>query len=281
AMGGPMAANLARAGRLEAVWNRTPERAEAFCREHGVPPAADPEELARRCALVLISVSADQDLDEVVGLLLPGLGRDNVVVDTSTVSANTARRIAAAVEDTGARFLDAPVSGGVEGARRGTLAMMVGGDAAALERVRPLLEQLARQLMHMGPVGAGQSTKAVNQIMAAGINQAVTEALAFGRAEGLDLDRVIQAIGGGAAGNWFLEHRGAAMVRGSYEPGFRVALHYKDLAICQTMTARHGITLPVIESTLSDYESLIAQGRGDEDISALYRLKRGLFGIDE
>jgi 3-hydroxyisobutyrate dehydrogenase len=280
-MGAPMAANLARAGHLEAVWNRTPERAEAFCREHGVARAESPEAIARRCDLVLISVSADRDLDEVMGLLLPGLGPHSVVVDTSTVSAVTARRIAAAVEETGARFLDAPVSGGVEGARRGTLAMMVGGDPDALERARPVLESLARNLVHMGPVGAGQATKAANQIMAAGINQAVAEALAFARAEGLELERVIEVIRGGAAGNWFLEHRGPTMIRGSFEPGFRVALHYKDLAICETMTARHGITLPVIESTLSDYESLIQQGHGDEDISALYRIKRGLFGLDE
>jgi 3-hydroxyisobutyrate dehydrogenase len=128
----------------------------------------------------------------------------------------------------------------------------------------------------MGPTGAGQNTKAVNQIMAAGINQAVTEALAFGQAQGLPMDKVIDVIAGGAAGNWFLQHRGPTMTRGTFAPGFKLALHHKDLKICQIMARQIGASSTLIDMTLADYEQLMAAGFGDEDISALYRLKKKL-----
>ena len=176
-----------------------------------------------------------------------------------------------------AAFLDAPVSGGIEGARNGTLAMMVGGDAGVLERVRPVLDSIAGRIEHMGPVGAGQATKAVNQVMAAGINQAVSEALAFAEALELPLDKVIEVVGGGAAGNWFLDHRGPAMSKGKFSPGFRVALHHKDLLICKQMAAAFGVSMPVVEMTLIHYRRLMQAGYGDEDISALFREKRRLF----
>ena len=126
----------------------------------------------------------------------------------------------------------------------------------------------------MGGVGAGQATKAVNQIMCAGINQAVTEALAFGKAQRLDLDKVIEAVGGGAAGNWFLDKRGPTMARGTFAPGFKLALHYKDLKICLETAKRLGVSVPLSEMTVKDYAELIKQGFGGEDISALFRLKR-------
>ncbi len=137
-------------------------------------------------------------------------------------------------------FLDAPVSGGVEGAKNGTLAMMVGGDADALEKARPVLEAMTGRIMHMGATGSGQATKAVNQIMCAGINQAVTEALAFAQAQGLAMDKVIDVISGGASGNWFLQHRGSTMTQGTFAPGFKLALHHKDLKICQSMAKQTG-----------------------------------------
>jgi 3-hydroxyisobutyrate dehydrogenase len=198
-------------------------------------------------------------------------------VDCSTVSRDTAERVAQTLATREASFLDAPVSGGVEGACKGTLAMMVGGDAQVLEAVRPMLESMASRIEHMGAVGSGQATKAVNQIMAAGINQAVTEALAFARAQQLPLDKVMDVVGSGAAANWFLEHRGGNMVENRFAPGFRVALHHKDLLICKQMSETLGVSLPMVEMTLIHYRRLIEAGFGEEDISALFREKTALF----
>ncbi len=277
AMGAPMAANLARAGLLKRVWNRTRARADAFAQEFGVPVAASLADLARDCTEIHICVSADADVRSVVADLLPHLNAQSVVIDCSTINRATACELADQVRAAGGDFLDAPVSGGVEGARRGTLVMMVGGEAATLQRVRPLLEAMAARVEHMGAAGSGQATKAVNQIMAAGINQAVTEALAFAQAQKLDLTKVIDVISGGAAGNWFLQHRGPSMIRDSYAPGFKIALHHKDLEICRAMAAELNAALPIVEMTLIHYRRLIEAGFGDEDISALFREKRKLF----
>jgi len=133
---------------------------------------------------------------------------------------------------------------------------------------------MTARIMHIGASGAGQATKAVNQIMGAGINQAVTEALAFAEKQGLPLDKVIEVISGGASGNWFLQHRGATMTQGHFAPGFKLALHHKDLLICQQMAQQVGASSTLVDKTLADYEQLMAEGYGDEDISALYRLKR-------
>ncbi|MBI5041604.1 MAG: NAD(P)-dependent oxidoreductase [Gammaproteobacteria bacterium] len=277
AMGAPMASNLARAGLLAAVWNRTTSKADVFFAEFGVVRASDPADLARRCDVVLTCVSADGDLLDVIDALLPGLSAGKIVVDTSTVQPATAIEIAQRLEKLGCGFLDAPVSGGVEGAKQGTLAIMVGGAAATLERARPVLNAIGKRIAHMGPAGNGQATKAVNQIMCAGINHAVTEALAFAEDQGLPLDKVIDVVSGGAAGNWFLEKRGPTMVRWEFNPGFKLALHYKDLAICKAIAEQRGVILPVVEMTLEQYRRLIDAGYGDEDISALYREKRKLF----
>jgi 3-hydroxyisobutyrate dehydrogenase len=276
AMGAGIARNLHRAGCLVAAWNRSPDKARQLHGDTGVYIASSPDDLAARCELIILSVSADADVLEMSDALRPGLQPGAVVLDTSTVSRATAQEAAARLAPQAA-FLDAPVSGGTEGARTGTLAMMIGGDAEVLARIRPVLEAIAARIEHMGPVGAGQATKAVNQVMAAGINQAVTEALAFGEALGLPMEQVIEVVGSGAAGNWFLDHRGPSMTQGRYEPGFRVALHHKDLAICQQMAAQFAVALPVVEMTLIHYRRLIQAGFGDEDISALFREKRALF----
>jgi 3-hydroxyisobutyrate dehydrogenase len=274
-MGARMATRLAGAGQLVGVWNRTVRRATELAPTLGVEVAASPADLAGGCDLLLTCVSRDPDLAEVIEAAGPGLAPGAVVVDTSTVGAGTARSLAAALAARGVAFLDAPVSGGVEGAASGTLVMMVGGDAGALERVRPALATLAARVVHMGPSGSGQATKAVNQVMAAGINQAVTEALAFGEAMGLPMAQVVEVISGGASGNWFLAHRGARMLRGEYPPGFKVALHRKDLEICRAMAeAAGGPALPLVARTIEDYVRLMDEGFGEEDISALYRLKR-------
>lgn len=277
AMGTGMARNLHAAGLLAAVYNRTAERAQALAGETGCAIAADPADLARRCEVVVTCVSADEDVLSVVDQLRPGLGSRSIVVDCSTVAAATAVAAGERVAAAGGRFLDCPVSGGTEGAAKGALAIMAGGDGEALERAMPALEAMGSRIVHIGEVGTGQATKAVNQIMAAGINQAVSEALAFGEAMELPMDKVIDAVGGGAAGNWFLSNRGPNMVRSEFSPGFKLALHDKDLAICQTMAADKGAQLPVIEMTRKQYQRLIDAGHGDEDISALYRAKRALF----
>ncbi|MEJ2347408.1 MAG: NAD(P)-dependent oxidoreductase [Gammaproteobacteria bacterium] len=281
AMGLPMARNLHRAGLLAGVWNRTREKAEALRRDTGVNCAPAPADLAAGVDVVVTCVAADADLLEVVDRLRPGLRPGTTVVDCSTTSAETAREAAARVAGGGAAFLDAPISGGVEGARDATLAMMVGGDGAVLQRVRPVLEAMAERVVHMGPAGSGQATKAVNQVMAAGLNQAVTEALAFGQALGLDMDKVIEVLGGGAAANRFLSRRGPRILRGEFGSGFRVALHHKDLSICRAMAeglAAGEARLPLVEMTLVHYRRLMDAGHGDEDISALFRHKQRLFG---
>jgi 3-hydroxyisobutyrate dehydrogenase len=157
------------------------------------------------------------------------------------------------------------------------LAIMVGGPQAAFEKARPVLEAMGRTVTHFGPSGSGQAAKATNQIMCAGIIQAVAEAMAFAKAEGLPLEALIETLGKGAGSSWYFVHRAPNMVRNAYPPGFRVRLHDKDLRICQDMAARHGVQLPVVEMTLWHYQQLIEQGHGDEDISTIFRLKDELF----
>jgi len=273
-MGAAMARNVAKAGLLGAVWNRTEAKATELASELSVTQAGSPAELASQTDVILMCVSADEDVLDVIQQLLPALETGKTVVDMSTVSRETAREADRRVRERGADFLDAPVTGGMEGARNGTLAIMVGGHEGTLERVRPVLSAMGQRIVHMGATGMGQSAKAVNQVLCAGINEAVTEALAFGDQLDLDPDKLIQVLSGGAAGNWFLEKRGPTMTRNLFEPGFKLALHHKDLAICLTMANALGVTLPLAAMTLEHYRELMAAGHGDEDISALYRLKR-------
>lgn len=274
AMGAGMALNLHKAGHLHRLWNRTGERAAALTNETGVAVTESVTDLAADCELIITCVSRDADVLEVVGQIAAGAQPGTVVVDTSTVSSDTAVQAAALLAAQDVSFLDCPVSGGVEGARKGTLSMMVGGKESVLEQVRPILSAIAANIVYIGATGAGQACKAVNQIMCAGINEAVTEALAFGEDMGLDMDRVLQVVSRGAAGNWFLDHRGHSMVAGSFDVGFKVNLHHKDLEICLDMAAQHpGTELPLVQMTVAHYERLMADGYGDEDISALYRLK--------
>ncbi|OQK15311.1 oxidoreductase [Methyloprofundus sedimenti] len=274
AMGTGMARNMARAGYLTQLWNRTPEKAEKLAEELGIAVSASIQQLASSVDIIIICVSADNDLLEVTHAVLQSIKPGSIVIDTSTVSSQTAQTVAELLADKQAHFLDAPVSGGVEGAKNGTLAMMVGGNEAVLDKVRTVLNTLCTRIVYMGKTGMGQGTKAVNQIMAAGINQAVTEALAFAKAEGLPLEKVIDIVSGGAAGNWFLNHRGLTMTQQHYQPGFKLALHHKDLKICQSMAEKNTADLPLVNQTIIDYEQLINAGFGNEDISSLYRLKQ-------
>lgn len=276
-MGAPMARNLAKAGLLAAVYNRTLSTATALGDELGCAVAATPAELAAQCDVIVLCVSADDDVLAMVDALAPALKPEAIVIDCSTVAANTARDAAQRLSKVGAAFLDCPVSGGTEGAVNGTLSIMAGGDEATLGRAMPVLEAMGKRIVHMGPHGAGQATKAVNQIAVAGVNQAVSEALAFAEAHGLDLARVIDAVGGGAAQSWFLANRGPNMARMSFPLGFRVRLHQKDLEICRAMAADHGVQLPIVEMTTIHYRRLIEAGHGDEDVSSLFRLKKAMF----
>ncbi len=277
AMGMHMARNLHRGGALAGLWNRTAEKAAALAAELDVQAFASPAELARRCDIIVICVSADADLRAVVTALLPGVQRGALLIDCSTVSANSAREMQALLTRHGADFLDCPVSGGVEGARLATLAIMAGGKPGAFERAVPTLNLLGRTITHFGDCGAGQAAKATNQIMCAGIIQVVAEAMAFAKAEGLPLDALIETLGKGAGSSWYFVNRAPFMAQQSYPAGFRVRLHDKDLRICRDMAAQKGATLPAVESTLALYEKLIAQGFGDEDISAVFRLTSSLF----
>ena len=277
AMGMHMARNLHRAGLLTAVWNRTGEKARALATELGCTAASSPEALAREVDVVVMCVSADADVLEVVQAMVPGLRAGSMVIDCSTVSAETARKAATLLRPRGVEFLDCPVSGGVEGARDGTLAVMVGGSAEAFERARPVLEAFGRTITRFGDCGSGQAAKATNQIMCAGIIEAVAEAMAFAKAQGLPLPELVETLGNGAGSSWYFVHRAPNMIRGAFPAGFRVRLHAKDLAICREMAARLGVTLPVVERMLRDYAELIERGYGDEDISATFRLKAEMF----
>lgn len=281
AMGYPMAKNLHKAGLLHGVWNRTPETAQRFATETGVNAASDIDTLAGESECVVTCVSADADVLAVVEVLAQSLAAGALVIDCSTVSADTARKAAAILAEKNIAFLDCPVSGGTEGAIHGTLAIMCGGSESDFQRAQPVLQAMGKRIALMGPAGSGQATKAVNQIAVAGVNQAVSEALAFANAHGLELSRVIDVIGGGAAASWFLSHRGPNMERMNFPLGFKVSLHEKDLKICKTMAESFEVQLPVVEMTLIHYRRLIEQGHGDEDVSSLFRLKQAMFDSDE
>ncbi len=276
AMGEHMARNLANAGYLHALYNRTTAKADKLGQELNVTVAQTPEALAADVDIVCLCVSRDEDVLAIIHTIKKTIRQNSVVIDMSTVSNHTAKQAAAFLACCNVDFLDAPVSGGVEGAKSGKLAMMVGGDSAVLEKVRPILTSMATRIVHIGATGSGQATKAVNQIMAAGINQAVTEALAFALAQQLPMDKVIDVISGGAASSWFLQNRGLSMTENHYPAGFKVALHQKDLAICLQMGHDSGVSLPLTLQTSDDYQQLIAEGLGECDISALYCLKTNL-----
>jgi 3-hydroxyisobutyrate dehydrogenase len=277
AMGAPMAKNLHRSGLLEAVWNRSRDKAQALATELGCKAPLSPSEFAASVDAIVVCVSADADVRSLIEAMAPGLRAGTIVIDCSTVSADTARWAENFLAARSVQFVDAPVSGGVEGAQKGTLAIMAGGDTAAFERAKPVLSAMGKTVEHFGPAGAGQATKATNQIMCAGIIRACAEAMAFAEAHELPLDRVVSTLGAGAGSSWYFVHRAPNMVRGSYPAGFRIRLHAKDLTICRDMAARFGVSLPVVDSMLAEYAELMAQGYGDEDISATHRLKQALF----
>jgi len=276
-MGIPMAKNLHKAGLLGAVWNRSRDKASTLATDTGCAAPDSLTDFARGLDAIVVCVSADADVRAVIEGFAPGLAPGTLVIDCSTVSADTARWAEQFLAARGARFLDAPVSGGVEGAQKGTLAIMTGGTPDAFEAARPVLQAMGKTIEHFGPAGAGQATKATNQIMVAGIIRAVGEAMAFAGAHELPLDKVLSTLGAGAGSSWYFVNRAPNMIRGAYPAGFRVKLHAKDLGICRDMAARFGVHLPVVDAMLAEYAELVSRGFGDEDISAVHRLKQELF----
>ncbi|MBV2352446.1 NAD(P)-dependent oxidoreductase [Synechococcus sp. HK05] len=276
AIGTPMALNLLKAGYGLTVHNRTPGRC-APLQAAGAAVAPSPAAAARQADALLICVSDDAAAEAVLlgapdpAGAVAGLRPGCLVIDCSTIGPATSRRLAAALAERQVGYIDAPVTGGTEGAKAGTLSVLVGGDSQHLERARPLLEVIGGRITHFGPVGSGQEAKAVNQVLVAGSYAAVAEALQLAERLGLDRHQVVEALKGGAAGSWALEHRSTQMINDHYPLGFKLALHRKDLGIALEAAAAQHLELPVTEQVAAMEDALLASGHGDLDVSALAR----------
>jgi len=281
-MGGPMAARLLDAGYAVCVHNRTRER-ELPLAERGAHRAATPGEAAEGADVIVTMVSDTPDVEAILlgpGGVVEGASSGSVVVEMSTIAPEAVRRFHAHLAERGVALLDAPVSGGSEGAVLGTLSIMVGGDQADMERVRGVLEVLGRTITYVGPSGAGQVAKAMNQVIIAGTYAAVAEGLALGIAAGIDVEAAHRAVSGGAAGSWGLTHRGPNMLRNDYPLGFRLRLHRKDLGIALDTAAALGVPLPLAAYVAQLETGLVKRGHGDEDVSAIARVVREQAGIE-
>lgn len=277
AMGRPIARNLHEHQLLLGVKNRTSGVASGLVNELKLPKFEDDEHMFSQADCVLTCVSADEDLIAIVnefkGYLKPG----SVVIDCSTVSPQTAKDIADDLATLAIGFMDAPVSGGVEGAQKGTLSIMVGADFKTYKRADDLFHSIGSQVTYMGKVGQGQATKAVNQVLVAGVAQAVTESLAYAEKCKLPMEKVIEVLSAGAAGNWFLDKRGLTMTRNEFVKGFKLSLLYKDLNIIQSSLKEVNEESQIVNRGIKEFGELIEQGDGDLDISALIKIKREQF----
>lgn len=280
-MGGAMAANLRRAGFPLTVWNRSPGRATELL-ALGSVEGASPKAVAEASDVVVICVSDSPDVEAVLfgpEGVSSGASPGTLIVDCSTISPAASRDFAARLAQQGVAMVDAPVSGGSEGAQKGTLTIMVGGAAADVERARPVLETVGRSVTHMGPLGAGQATKAVNQVILCGTYLGVAEGLILAIRAGLDPEQVVAALGGGAAASWVLENRSGRIIADEYPLGFKVSLHLKDVMIALAMARESGVAMPVAAMAAQIENGLIAQGHGDDDVSALARAIREWSGL--
>lgn len=280
-MGGAMAANLRRAGFPLTVWNRSAHRTGPLI-ERGAVEGATPRAVAEASDVVVICVSDTPDVEAV--LFAPdgvsdGASAGTLVVDCSTISPSASRGFSARLAEKGVSMVDAPVSGGSEGAQKGTLTIMVGGEQSDVARARPVLEAMGRSITHMGPLGAGQATKAVNQVILCGTYLGVAEGLVLAERVGLDPELVVEALGGGAAASWVLENRSGRMIADEYPLGFKLSLHLKDVMIALAMARESGVALPVAALAAQIENALIAQGHGDDDVSALARAIRAWSGL--
>ena len=280
-MGAAMAANVARAGFPLTVWNRTPGRA-ALPLADGATEAASPKAVAAVSDVIIICVSDTPDVEAVLFSddgVAAGASAGSLVIDCSTIAPGETRSFAERLAGGGISLVDAPVSGGSEGAQKGTLTIMVGGEEAAVERARPVLEAMGSSITHMGPSGAGQATKAVNQVILAGTYLGVAEGMVLALKSGLDAEKVVSALAGGAAGSWVLNNRSGRMIDNDYPLGFRIALHLKDVTIALELAREVGAALPVTALASQIEAGLVARGHGDDDNSALARAIREWSGL--
>src|SRR5262245_140890 len=270
-MGRPMAGHLLRAGHPLTVYNRTAGRADDLAAS-GARVAASPAEVAAASEVVVVMVSDTPDVEAVVAGdrgVLEGIRPGSIVVDMSTVSPELERRLAASLRERGADLVDAPVSGGDVGARNATLAIMAGGEAAAVERVRSLLMLMGKSVTHCGPVGAGQLAKLCNQILVGVTMLAVSEAIALARAGGLDPEVMIKAVEGGAAASWQLSNLGPRILRGDFEPGFMVDLIQKDLRIVLETAEASGASIAATALVHQLFSKAQAAGEGRKGTQVL------------
>jgi 3-hydroxyisobutyrate dehydrogenase len=268
-MGFPMAGHLARAGHDLTVFNRSPQKAARWVETHGGQAAASVAETVAGCELVALCVGNDDDVRAVVGQALPALAAGAVIVDHTTTSAKVARALAAEAAGRGCFFLDAPVSGGQAGAENGQLAIMVGGDTAAVERARPVIGAYAKAVQHMGEAGAGQLTKMVNQICIAGVVQGLAEAVSFAGRAGLDAGLVYDAISKGAAQSWQMDNRWKTMAEGKFDFGFAVDWMRKDLGLVLDEARANGARLELTALVDQFYAEVQAMGGRRWDTSSL------------
>lgn len=270
-MGRPMALHLQRAGHELFVWARRPASVE------GLPASlcASPAELGRRCEVVFTVVTSSADVENVClgeNGLVEGMAPGAVVVDCSTIAPDAARRIAARLGEKQIEMLDAPVSGGAQGAIDATLAIMAGGKAAVLARVLPLLECLGKRIVHVGPNGAGQVAKACNQMIMVAAIQAAAEAMRLAAAAGVDCGKVRQALAGGSAASRVLDVMGERMVRRDFAAGIEARLHHKDFGLVLEATRQSGVATPLAAVVGQQLNALMAQGWGRDDTSSLLRV---------
>lgn len=280
-MGRGMAANLLKAGHAVRVWNRTAARVGDL-QAQGATAAASPAALAAQCDVIFLCVSDTPDVQAVVlghDGLIEGIQPGALVVDMSTISPQATREIAAKLAEKGAHFLDAPVSGGSEGAVNGTLSIMVGGDEAQFARAKPYFEAMGRTVTHVGDVGAGQTVKLVNQILVVGNMLAVSEALLFAQAGGLDLARTLEAVSGGAAGSWMLKNRGSQAIVRDFRPGFTIDLQQKDLRLVLEAAEQMGVPLLSTAMISQLYRTLQQEGLGGDGNHALIKALERLAGF--
>lgn len=280
-MGAAMASNIARAGFPLTVWNRTPGRAEGLI-ELGAEVASTRAALAGASDVIVTCVSDTPDVEAVLFSadgVAEGVNPGALVIDCSTISPSATRDFARRLEEHGARLVDAPVSGGSEGAVKGTLSIFVGGDPADAARARQVLEAMGKTITHLGPVGSGQAVKAVNQVILAGAYLGVAEGIVLALKAGLDVEQTVAALSGGAAQSWVLANRSGRMIADDYPLGFRVDLHRKDLGIALDLATETGTTLPIAALCAAFETGLIAQGHADEDMSSLARVIRELSAL--
>jgi 3-hydroxyisobutyrate dehydrogenase len=280
-MGHFMAENLLKAGYALTVWNRTAERAAPLV-VLGATQADTPADVARASDIVIACLTDSPQVEEVLfgpGGLAEGFAEGSLFIDCSTISPTKAKEFAQRLSSEGVTVLDAPVTGGSEGAKNATLSILVGGAESDFARAETVLEAMGRTITHLGDVGAGQWAKAINQVILSSMYLGVAEGVTLGLKAGLDVERVLGALRGGAAGSWVLENRSGRMIDNDYPLGFKISLHRKDLGIGLDLAREVGAVLPVTAIAASFEDGLIAQGFGDEDNSALARPIRTLSGL--